>query len=158
MTVAVVTAAEVITGATPATSISNHPRRKSFVSNYLKYAFNALTEDDEDKVIENVQFSSLQEGFDDNNGTIVYMININDTHNIIHHAEPFFKQFDIDLDLTEKQLTKINNIFLCMDDWGEGHRYPPAPLLKKLFLDACTQQFDWKSDSLNDNLTEIISQ
>lgn len=140
----------------PATSISNHPRRKTLVSNYLKYAFDALTEGEENQVIEQLKFADLQHGFD-NNGKVLYMININDRNNITHHAEPFFEQFENKIDLSKKQVTQINNIHLCMDDWGPGHRYPPASLLKNLFLGACSKDLDWQSDNFNANLSEIMN-
>ncbi len=142
----------------PATSVLNNPRRSTFVRYYLEGAFGALTAEDEEYILKEKIRSDLQEGFNVDAGSVVYMLNINDKHSIKHHAKPFFDQFSQNIDFKKKQVRRIENIYLIMDDWGEGHRYPPASLLLKVLRMATNTELDFKSELFMESLSGLVKE
>lgn len=139
----------------PATSILHHPHRSSRVSQYLKFSFGTESFRDEERVLREVVISDLREGFEVNKGSVLYLLNINDSGNITSHSEPFMRQFSSKMVLTERKTQRIGNMCVLTDDWGAGHRYPPAPLLRDIFLHAIAQSTSWSNDCFDKGLQQI---
>lgn len=141
----------------PATSILNHPHRSTRVSQYLKAAFGTMSSEDEEHVLKEQTKSDFHNGFDLNAGKVLYLLNINDKGNIQFHTSPFFKQFATEVCLSKKQIQHIGNIYLVTNDWGPGHRYPPARFLNGLFTKLTDKNADWSGDQIENILRELTS-
>lgn len=130
----------------PATSVLHHPHRLTRVSHYLKAAFGASSPEDEDHILTQLITSDLRSGFDTGKGSVLYLLNINDKGNIAHHTEPFFQQFAEKVRFDKEQVQHVGNVHLMTGDWGSGHRYPPARLLSKLFIQISDHRADWSAE------------
>ena len=140
----------------PATTVKKHPHRATRVSQYLKVAFSAQNDEEEDHILNTLLKSDLQEGFNHNVGNVIYLLNKNDHGNIKFHSLPFFKQFSEKICLTENSVQRIGSIFLVTGDWGRGHRYPPPRILNRLFSKVTDRKVEW-SDVLTENtLKELL--
>jgi hypothetical protein len=79
---------------------------------------------------------------------ILYLQNNSDGH-VVGHMRPFLASLGADAEQLQKG-AKINgvvadNVWLYLDDWGDGHVPPPAPRLSALLESIVTDPARWRA-------------
>lgn len=114
---------------------------RSQIENYLRVAFPGEEHIPKDYV--NPSLAELHKNTDEN-GTVLYMQNMPDKHHVEEHMNPFLKELGLDPPKERFSGTMRPGFLLHLDEWGEGHAWPPRESLARVLESIAKEEGDWK--------------